>query len=77
MPTSYLSPRNMPFALFSKSVDSKKKLAVVSAIQENLSTICNAGTTPACNAGKPEGPRVHKDITLESLVSSELWLFFD
>ena len=38
-------------------------------MQENLPTICNAGK-PTCNAGKPEQPRVCKDNTLESFVSS-------
>ena len=76
MPTWYLSPRHIPLALFSKRVDSKTKLAIVTAMQENLPTICNAGK-PTCNAGKPERSRVYKDSTLESFVSSEAWLFFD
>ena len=73
--TWYLSPRHIALVLFSKRVDSKTKLAIVSAMQKNVPTTCNTGK-PACNASKPERPRVYKDSILESFVSFESWLFF-
>ena len=66
--TWFVSPRHVPFALFSNMVEVKTKEAIVKALHENPPS--------PVPMGKPERPRIYEDSTLESFVTSESWLFF-